>query len=295
MKLSSFRYVGPQAFKSMGHNGWMTVAAILTITISLFLCSMFWLILLNLDANVASVEADLSVMVYVEDGVNLDEEFAEIQKQLNWIGGVDTVTLVPKEEGLEALSQRFGGTDLSQTLGGSNPLPDMFSITALSADYIADIAAAAEEIDGVDLVRYGEGTVEKLVALTDTLRKAGLAVMLLLAIAALVLVALSIRLAIMARRKEIMVMKWVGATNAFIRWPFFLEGLLLGLFGAVLAAGLSLLLYTRATDYVLSTVSFIQILSLSQVWLETGAFILGAGLVLGALGALLPLSRFLKV
>ncbi|MBR3391160.1 MAG: permease-like cell division protein FtsX [Firmicutes bacterium] len=295
MKLRSFRYVGPQAFKSMGHNGWLTVAAILTITISLFLCAMFWLILINLDANVSSVENDLSIMVYLDDSVQEDRDFKRVETALHNIDGVDQVTLVTKDEGLASLSDRFGGADLEETLGGDNPLPDMFNVTALDADAIADIAGEIETIAGVGTVRYGEGTVEKLVALTNTLRKVGLAVMLMLAAGALVLIALSIRLAILGRRKEIMVMKWVGATNTFIRWPFFLEGLLLGLIGAVLALALCLLLYTRATDYLHNAISFIQVLPLQQVWLQTGVFVLAAGLILGALGALLPLSRFLDV
>ena len=295
MKLRSFRYVGPQAFKSMGQNGWLTVAAILTITISLFLCAIFWLILLNLDANVAAVEDDLSVMVYLEDSVDSPSDFKNMERQLQSIPGVETVSLVTKDEGLASLADRFGGINLEETLGGDNPLPDMYNVTAFSADDISDIAKQAQTIAGVSTVRYGEGTVERLVALTGTMRKVGLAVMLMLAAAALVLIALSIRLAILGRRKEIMVMKWVGATNAFIRWPFFLEGLLLGLFGALLAIGLCLLLYTRATDYLHNAINFIRILPLEQVWMQTGAFVLGAGLILGALGSLLPLSRFLDV
>ena len=295
MKLRSFRYVGPQAFKSMGHNGWLTVAAILTITISLFLCAMFWLILVNLDANVSEVENDLSVLVYLDDTVTTDQDFQKMETLLHNIDGVDTVTLVTKDEGLASLSDRFGGADLEETLGGDNPLPDMYKLTALTADDISSIAEAAEALTGVSTVRYGEGTVEKLVALTNTLRKVGIAVMLMLALAALVLIALSIRLAIMGRRREIMVMKWVGATNSFIRWPFFLEGLLLGLFGAALAMGLCLLLYTKAADYLHNAISFIRVLPLEQVWLQTGVFVLAAGLILGALGSLLPLSRFLDV
>lgn len=295
MKLRSFRYIGPQALKSMAHNGWLTVASIVTIAISLFLCAMFWLVLLNLDANVSQVEDDLSIMVYLDESIDAPYEYQRLETSLLAISGVDQVTLITKAEGLASLSDRFGGVDLEETLGGDNPLPDMYNIQAEDAELITDIAAEAESISGVDTVRYGEGTVEKLVALTNTLRQVGLVAMLMLALGGLVLIALSIRLAILGRRREIMVMKWVGATNAFIRWPFFLEGLLLGLIGAALAIGLSLLLYTRAIEYLHNAISFITVLPLSQIWLQTGGFLLGAGLLLGALGSLLPLSRFLDV
>ena len=266
MKLKSFRYVGPQAVKSMAANGWMTVAAVLTITISLFLCTVFWLLLLNLDANATAVEDDIRVMVYLDTDIQSELQRGAIEEQLENLSGVAVLEFIPREEGLAALEERF--------------------------DYIA---AASAEIEGVEEVVYGQGTVERLITLTATLRQAGFAVMALLAIAAVVLIALSTRLTIMARRKEIMIMKWVGATNAFIRWPFFLEGLLLGLIGAALALGLVLLTYSNSIDYLRQTISFIELLPLSEIWLQTLCFTLAAGLLLGAIGSLLPLARFLDV
>ena len=295
MKLSSFRYTVPQAFKSMFNNGWMTVAAVLTITISLFLCTMFWLLLINIDANASDVEEDIRVMVYLDSTVVMDEQFDQIEQQLKWIGGVSEVEFVPKEEGIKSLEGRFGDMDIIDTLGGNNPLPDMYSITALSTDYVTSIAADAEVIEGVSMVRYGEGTVDNLLTLTDTLRKAGIIIMALLAVAAVVLIAMAIRLTIMSRRKEIMIMKWTGATNGFIRWPFILEGLFLGILGSAFALALVLLLYSGAADYINTTAAFIQTLPLSQIWLSTSAFTLGAGVILGAIGSLIPMTRFLDV
>ena len=295
MKLSSFRYIGPQAVKSMSNNGWMTVAAILTVTITLFLCAVFWLLLMNIDANVTKVEDDIRIVAYLDSTVNLDEQKEEIEKEIKWIGGVADVTFISKEEGIESLEDRFNNIDIISTLGGNNPLPDCYSITAISADYVPTIAKACEEIEGIDIVRYGAGTVEKLFSFTDVLRKVGMVVMGLLALAAVLLVAMVIRLAIVSRRKEIMIMKWVGATDAFIRWPFFLEGLVLGVFGAILAAGLALLLYGQGVDTLIASLPFAEILPLSDIWLNTSLFTIGAGLGLGALGSFLPLTRFLDV
>lgn len=210
MKLKSFRYVGPQAVKSMAANGWMTVAAVLTITISLFLCTVFWLLLLNLDANAAAVEDDIRVMVYLDTDIQSELQRGAIEEQLENLGGVAALEFIPREEGLAAMEERFDYIDLEATLGGSNPLPDMYALTAVSPQDVAQIAAASAEIEGVEEVVYGQGTVERLITLTATLRQAGFAVMALLAIAAVVLIALSTRLTIMARRKEIMIMKWVG-------------------------------------------------------------------------------------
>lgn len=294
MKLSSFRYLAPQCFKSMRNNGWMTVAAILTITISLFLCAFFWVLLVNVNANVSDVERDVRVLAYVDFDV-VPAERTEIEKSLQWIAGVAEVKFVPKEEGIQTLESRYGDTDLVASLGGVNPLPDMYSITAIDADQVASIAQAAAEIEGIYEVRYGEGTVEKLLSLTDSLEKFGYVVMGLLALCAVVLIAMATRLTIQTRKKEIMVMRWVGATDAFIRWPFLLEGMILGLVGAALALGLLLLLYSRGALYATMNLGFLNILSLSEIWVPATGFVLPAGFLLGLIGSSLPLLRFRDV
>ena len=119
--------------------------------------------------------------------------------------------------------------------------------------------------------------------------------MLMLAVAAVTLISMSVRLTIVARRKEIMIMKWVGATNSFIRWPFFLEGLILGVTGGLLALICVLACYAGSLDYITSTIPFISVLSFNEIWLPATLFTLGAGLLLGAIGSLLPMTRSLNV
>jgi len=294
MKLYSFRYIGPQAIKSMKGNGWMTFAAILTITISLFLCAFFWLIITNIDANATKAEDNVRVMAYLDFDMT-KAEYSIIETELEQLEGVKEVSFISKEEGLESLSGRFDDADLLESMDGNNPLPDAYSITAAGPEYVEEIYLQVKEMDGIYEATYGEETVEKLFTFTDTLRKAGIVVMALLLVAAIVLIAMAIRLTIVARKKEIMVMKWCGATDAFVRWPFFLEGIILGLLGAFLALVLALVLYGTAADHLASTISFMTILPLGEIWGEATLFIMGAGFILGAVGSLIPLSRFLKV
>ena len=272
----------------------MTFAAILTITISLFLCAFFWLIIANIDANASKAEDNVRVMAYLDYGLT-QSEYDHIGSTLRLMDGVAAVEFVSKEDGLDSLSQRFGETDLLESMDGNNPLPDAYSITAETPGDGEKIYQAVLEIDGIYEATYGAGTVEKLFTFTDTLRKTGIVIMGLLFIAAIVLIALAIRLTIVARKKEIMVMKWCGATNAFVRWPFFLEGLILGFTGALIALILALVLYGNAGGYLAETISFMTILPLKDVWVNITLFTLGSGVVLGAIGSLIPLSRFLKV
>ncbi|MBQ1502058.1 MAG: permease-like cell division protein FtsX, partial [Firmicutes bacterium] len=292
MKLSSFRYLCPQTLKSMKGNGWMTFAAILTIAISLFLCAFFWMIITNLDATATEVEENVRIMAYL-DFDQEQSDYDHIGAAIRVMDGVAKVEFISKEDGIENLAQRFNDADLIESLGGNNPLPDAYSITAESPEDVQNIYNELVKMDGIYEVTYGAGTVEKLFALTSTLRKAGIVVMALLGIAAIVLIAMAIRLTILARKKEVMVMKWCGATDAFVRWPFFLEGILLGLIGAIIALILALLLYARAAGYMADTVSFLTILPLKEIWGNVTLFTLGAGIVLGAIGSLIPLTRCL--
>lgn len=294
MKLSSFRYIGPQCWKSMRNNGWMTFAAVLTIAIALFLGAFFWMLLKNIDANAVAVEDNVRVVAYLDYDVTTGE-LPLIEKEIAWIDGVADVAFVSKEEGILDLQARYKADDLVESLGGVNPLPDLYSITAADPEHVQAIAQAVALIDGVTEVKYGAGTVEKLFALTNTLRQVGLAIMGLLAVAGVVLIAMSTRLTIQTRKKEIMIMKWVGATNAFIRWPFFLEGLVLGLVGAALALALGLTLYGSAAEYLAMSLPFAKVLTLAEIWRQATLFTLGSGLVLGAVGSSIPLTRFLDV
>ena len=294
MKMYSFRYIFPQAFKSMKNNGWLTAAAILTITISLFLCAFFWMIIININVNATEIEDDVRVMAYIDFDVP-ESDYEEIELTLRNIDGVQSVEFVSKDDGLLTLEDRFNDTDLLSTLEGDNPLPDMFSITAEDSQAVAAIAEEVSALDGIYHVRYGEGTVEKLFTMTDTVRKASIVVMALLGVAAVTLIAMAIRLTILGRKKEIMVMKWCGATDAFVRWPFFLEGMILGIFGSILALALALILYGQVFSYLTATISFATIVPLSQLWPGLTLFLIGAGVVLGAIGSLIPLARFLKV
>ncbi len=294
MKFSSFRYVGPQCFKSMRYNGWMTLATLITITIAMFLFGFFCAILVNVQANLDSVEQDVRILVYVDYSATAQDQEA-LREELGWINGVQSVEFVSKEDALRDMEERYGDEDLLESLGGVNPLPDMFSLTASEPSLVDSIAEAAGKMDNVFEVRYGEDTVSQLFSFTSTLKKFGFIVMGLLAVCAVVLISLAIRLTIQNRKKEIMVMKWVGATESFIRWPFLLEGMILGFGGSLLALALLLPLYDRAAVYVGMNVGFLEILPLSQVWLPATAVMLLSGLLLGIIGSMLPLARFMDV
>ncbi|PKM87540.1 MAG: cell division protein FtsX, partial [Firmicutes bacterium HGW-Firmicutes-12] len=186
-------------------------------------------------------------------------------------------------------------TDLLEALGDKNPLPDIYRIKAAEATSVPEIAKLALGLERVENVRYGQGLVEKLLALTQWLRTAGVVIIFAIALAAIFLIATTIRVTVFARRREVGIMKLVGATNWYIRWPFFLEGMLIGFVGALIAVGVINLFYTQLTKNIALTVSFLPIVTDKDVLYSIFKNLLLMGTGLGAIGSAISLRRFLKV
>lgn len=295
MKLSSISYAFRDAFRSLWRNKFMTLASIATVAISLLILGSAWLLVINSNYLATVMESELEINVYLNDDVAREE--AELMKDVfAGIAGVAEVVFVPREEGLKMLEDRFGeNTNLLEALGDNNPLPDVYRIKALEAANVPEIAAAAAGLDRVETVRYGQGMVEKLLALTNWLRTAGMVVIVAIALAAIFLIATTIRLTVFARRREIGIMKLVGATNWYIRWPFFLEGMLIGLTGALIAVGLINLFYGELAKNLALTVSFLPVMRDTTILYSIYRYLLIMGTGLGALGSAISLRRFLKV
>lgn len=295
MRISSFQYALRDACRSLWRNKFMSLASVATVAISLVILGGAWLLVLNTQNLATAMESELEVNLYLKQDLTR-EQALEMKDQFAAIPGVDTTTYVPKEEGLKILEDRLGeDTNLLQALDGNNPLPDVYRLKSKDAALVPQIAAEAEQIAGVEKVRYGQGMVEKLLSLTDWLRTVGILVIIAIALAALFLIATTIRITVFARRREVSIMKLVGATNWYIRWPFFLEGMMIGLLGALIAVGFLQLLYSQLLKNVAMMVSFLPIISDTASLLRLYEILLFSGTLLGAIGSAISLRKFLKV
>lgn len=295
MKLSSIRYALRDALRSLWRNKYMSLASAATVAISLIILGAAWLLVINADYLAAVVESELEVNVYL----NLDlerEKALGLKDAFAGLTGVEEVTFVPKEEGLKTLEERFGEeANLLEALGDNNPLPDMYRIKAVEATQVPRIAQEAENIQEVEKVRYGQGMVERLLALTQWLRAVGVVIIIAIALAAVFLISTTIRITVFARRREITIMKLVGATNWYIRWPFFLEGMIIGLLGALVAVACLNFCYSQLSSNIALTIDFLNILTDTSVIYEVYRNLLIMGTVLGAIGSAISLRKFLKV
>jgi cell division transport system permease protein len=295
MRVSSVGFVVRDGFRSVWRNKVMSVASISTVAINLFLLGVVWLFISNVNYLVTTVESELEINAYIDKAYSR-ERALELYGQISLLPGVAQVNFVSKEDALIILNGRFGqDANLTETIGDYNPLPDMIRVKATYPDMVPGLARKLENTSGIDTVRYGQGTVENLLRAADWVRRAGVIGLIGISIAAVFLISTSIRLTVYSRREEITTMRLVGATNWYIRWPFLIEGVFIGLFGSVLACGILYFGYMHLVKYVVDNLHFIPLVADREVLVSMGFNILGYGGSLGLLGSFLSVFRHLRV
>jgi cell division transport system permease protein len=288
-------YYWAEAFKSLYRNSWLSLAAVGTIVISLFILGSSLLLVLNVNHLADRVESGVEISVFIKEGVE-EEELEDLGEQIQQLGGVESVNFISRERALEELKESFGERQEALTgLEENNTLPDSYRVKALSTELVPSVAEKIEGLAGVENVRYGRGVVERLMVISQWVRTMGMAIVVLLGIAAVFLIATTIRLSVYARRREIGIMKILGATNWFIRMPFMLEGMLLGLFGGLITAGVIYMGYHTLVVRVNTALPFMQLISQSEMINYTLMGIAALGVLLGLLGSAISVRRFLKV
>ncbi len=294
MKLASFRYILPEPFISLRRNFGMTVAAVLTVVLTLYLCGIFALLVSNINQNATLLESAVEVKVFIEDKIDQDQMDA-LSAQVKAIPGVASVTYVSRTEGLEKMSEKFGSSEEILAAIDTNPLPNSYTLKAETPEQVLPIVDAVSKLEHVEAVRYGQGSVEKMFTFMNWVRSLGLGLMVLLGFSAVILISMNIRLSVEARKEEISVMKYVGASNSFIVWPFILEGMLLGVIGGGLACMLVLFSYHMVMNMLLSSLTFLTFTPFAQIILPTVGGMLLVGLLLGSIGSAIAVHKHINV
>ena len=295
MKLRTSEYFIQETLRSLRRNNWMSFASVGTVAVSLFVLGVFLLLVLNMNRLASSLESQVQISVYLADGLS-ESARKDIASDIEALQGIEEIRYVPKEEAKERLAKRLGDQKyLLDALGEKNPLPDSFEVVLKSPALVETAAAAITRMDGVEQAKYGQDVIEHLFAITRLIRLFGLALMVLLAGATLFIISNTIRLTVFARRKEVAIMKYVGATDWFIRWPFLLEGMVLGFVGGVLAAIALQSFYAAMAAKIYETLAFFPLLPQYPYMYYVSAAILLSGMGIGALGSTISLKRFLKV
>lgn len=295
MKLKTGEYFIQEVFHSLRRNNWMTFASIGTVAVSLFVLGVFLILVLNMNRLAGMLESQVQISVYLEDHLT-DREKRQIGYDIESLQGIDSVTYVDREMAKERLKDRLGDQKyLLDALSDDNPLPDAFEVTVTTPSVVESAAGAIDSMQGVEEAKYGQDVVEHLFDITRLMRIFGFVLMGLLGGATIFIISNTIRLTVFARRKEIAIMKYVGATDWFIRWPFLLEGIVLGCIGGLIAAVVLRSFYAAMAAKIYSTLAFFPLMPQYPFMNYVTAAILLAGIVIGAIGSVISLKRFLRV
>ena len=301
--MSSFIYFFKQSLQGFARNLSTTLGSIITIFLSLFIIGLFLMGGAVIQTIVESVENEVSITAYVSDDAK-ESDIAAAQDYIRGLDGVASVSFTTKEQALEKFREMSSNAAIVDELGG-NPLPASIDIELSDPQKVEEVAQqiessdqfkkVADEDNPSDSLKYGQRTVERLFSVTNYIRYIGLALIVLLVFIALVFINNTIRLAIMARRKEIAIMRLVGASNGFIRGPFLMEGALHAIIGAALAIVCIELIRNLALPRLQASLAFLPIDVAPNTFLFIYLILLVAGLIIGLIGSMLAMRRYLKV
>jgi cell division transport system permease protein len=295
MKLNTAKRHLREGSKNIFRNGWMTIASIGAVTVTLILVGVFLALVFNLNNFASNVESDVEMSVYLDPTLENDQVEA-IQGELESIDKVGSVKYSSKEEQLNQLMKDMGQTEWD-LFEQDNPLSDTYVVKTSKPQDISSVADEVGELDGVDKVDYGESTVDSLFTVSKYSRIIGAVLIIGLVFTAIFLISNTIKITIIARSREIGIMKLVGATNSFIRWPFFIEGLMLGVLGAIIPIAIVLGGYYYLSNNVSQNIDigFVQILPYAPFAFQLSGLLLAIGAVIGVWGSVMSVRKFLKV
>ncbi|MCA1020675.1 FtsX-like permease family protein [Halobacillus litoralis] len=297
MKFKTFGRHGKEGVKNITRNKWMSVASISAVTVTLLLVGVFAMLLLNLNDIGEQIEEDVEVRVFIDRTAD-EESREELQGDLEDVQGVSSVNFQSKDEGLDNLINSMGDEgEAFESLKDENPLNDVYVVKTEDPQDTIQVAETIEGFDSVDKVEYAKETVERLFSVMDVARNVGLAIIAGLLFTAMFLIANTIRITIVARKREIEIMKMVGATNWFIRWPFLFEGILIGILGSIIPIALVIFGYDALYNEITTRYPtlFIDLLPVYPFVFEVSALLVLMGVTIGLWGSFTSIRKYLKV
>lgn len=293
------------AFVGIFRNVWMSFSAATAVAITLLLVALFSVLTLNVNSFMSSIEEKITIRAMVDNGYDQSKIYdSKTQKdylgdQIRAIPGVATVTFVHKDDEFDRyIKLNEKNSSIYERFKDKNPMLHVYKVTLDNDnDDYEGISKLIDNLDGIKSVNYGTGGIHKLIDVFNQVGSILLFFMAALILLAIFLISNTIKLTIYNRKTEIQIMRLVGASNSYIRFPFILEGVIIGIFGAVVPAALTILIYSKLMEtytdgFMIS--SSLQFVPMQQVWLIAFG-LLGLGAVVGMLGSLLSVGRYLKV
>ncbi|WP_165246650.1 permease-like cell division protein FtsX [Adlercreutzia sp. ZJ141] len=304
--MRSLIYFLRESVKGFSRNLSTALGSIVTIFLSLLIIGIFLMGGIVIENIVSSVESEVSITAYIADEAS-EADISKTKSFIEGLEGVASVGFTTKDQALENFRNSMtSNPEIIDQLDGENPLPASIDVELSDPQLVEQVAASIESnstfasicdnpSDPSESLKYGQKTVEKLFSLTSYIRYIGIALVALLIFIAMVFINNTIRLAILARRKEIAIMRLVGASNGFIRGPFLMEGALHALIGSLLSVGALELLRRFALPQLQNALTWLPIDIGGSIMAMIYVALIVAGLVIGLIGSAFAMGRYLKV
>ncbi len=290
-----FKYFFKEGAGNMFTHGFMSFAAIGITVACLLIMGTFTLVAFNLNENLKDLQRENAVLAFVDENLT-DAETKALQARLEGLTGVAKCTFVSREEARDKYVAQYDENDLYSDLE-AGIFRHRYVLHMTDLELMETLIGELENVDGVAKVRADEQISKGFIAARNIASVISVALIAILLIVSVFIMSNTIKLTTFDRRDEIAIMKMVGATDGFIRWPFVYEGLLLGLSGAVIAFGLQWLLYAGIVSGIESsdTLQLLRVVSFGDIWVPVMVVFLVVGLLVGIGGSLTAIRKFLRV
>lgn len=295
MKGTSLKYLTHEGFRNVWVNRLMSLASVTVLMACLIIMGAGIMIYFNINNVVDKVQSQNVVMVYVADDASEDET-TQIGTSLKGISNVESCEFVPKEVAFQEQIQSMGGDAALFEGFDEIPLPDAYKVTVKDLSQFENTVSQIKQIDKVDSVRENSDLASKLLSLRHAVSIVSVGLVIMLFLVALFIISNTIRITMFSRKLEISIMKAVGATNWFIRWPFMIEGMILGTISGIVSLGVLWGLYAVAEKVFAQTLSLIgfSLVPFSEYWWQILLVFVAIGLFTGGFGSLVSMAKYLK-
>ena len=298
MKHSIFGYLLGEGFRNVFHNKKSSGASLAIMCATMLIFGLFFMIIENLNNAVETLETQQGIQVFIQKTAT-DAQMEQIGEQIQAIDGVNKITFVSKEDALNQTKEKL--KDKQALIAGwdeSNPFKASYLVTLTDLKLSSQVQDEIKKIDNIDSIQSRDETINGLVAIANGVRIVSAVILTLLVLISIFIIGNTIKLTVHARRKEISIMKYVGATDSFIRWPFVIEGIIIGIVAAllsILVLGIAYSLITNAAANSIISTMGIKLLSFTDMTTLLVIVYMVLGIGIGALGSSISMRKYLQV
>lgn len=296
MRISTFKFFVSEALKSLKRNKTISIASAATVAATLLILGIFFLTVLNVKQGILQVESKVEVKIYLKDDITMTQQ-QDLENKLKSIDGVVDVNYESKSDAMQKFKNQLGAQNkgLVEGLDNDNPMPNSYIVKVSAPEVVSNVVKGVNGMSGIDSIKDGRDIVNKLISIIRTIRWVGSIIFVILTGVSLFLIGNTIRLTVYSRRREIGIMKYIGATDWFIRWPFIIEGIIIGIAGGIISDIALFYLYKLAYAKISSGLIIMNLISPTYVITAVLLLFIVVGAIIGSIGSIVSMRKFLAV